>query len=145
MHKVTKLCLCLRENLQNIKWHFLFLKRQLRRDSSDKFHPVKRLVVCANKRIHVRRFVRNRKKPESGGAANSTSAFSIEQKPLLDVVIFLSLYLLSLSLSHILLAVWVVHSGDDYAYKNVISHREPTIRDACGLGWRACGQTEIYD
>ena len=136
------------KNLQNyIKWHFLFLKRQLQRDSSDKFHPVKRLVACANKRIHVRRFVCNRKKPESGGAANSTSAFSSEQKPILDVVIFLFLYLLSLSLSlsHILLAVWVVHSGDDYAYKNVISHREPTIRDACGLGWRACGQTEIYD
>jgi len=42
-------------------------------------------------------FVRNRKKPESGGAANSTPAFSGEQKPILDAVVFLSLYLFSLS------------------------------------------------
>jgi len=51
--------------------------------------------------------------------------------------LFLSLSLslsLSLPLSSPPRPVGSRRSGDDYAYKNVISHREPMARDACGLG-----------
>lgn len=74
---------------------------------------------------------------------------AMERKPILEhAVVFLSPFYLSLSLALSPLARGLASPfcGDDYAYKNVISHRESTAHDACGLGWRACvGQAEIYD